>query len=114
MTHLSVRLAGASHHLAAASPGSKTLSVATQSFANQLSQAFAETLSKLGIDPKRVKLTVEDTPSQTNVTRQNPATIVAATTAPETAATTPQSTNEAYWSKQPSAVQQLRHIDDYG
>jgi hypothetical protein len=122
MTHLSVRLAGASHHLAAASPGSRTLSVATQSFADQLSQAFAETLSKLGIDPKSVKLTVEDTSSQTNVTRQNPATannssvinMIAPTTAPEAAAdATPQSANEAYWSKQPSAVQQLRNIDDY-
>jgi hypothetical protein len=139
MTHLTVRLTGASHHAAASSPGKKTLSVATQSFADQLSQAFAETLSKFGIDPKSVKLTLEDTSSQTNVTGQNSVTasnasvvgaagqglnalVAAATTAaavtpapaPAAAIDTAQSASEAYWSKQPAAVQQLRHIDDYG
>jgi hypothetical protein len=138
MTQLSVRLTGASHHVAAAPPAKKTLSVATQSFADQLSRAFAETLSKFGIDPNSVKLTVEDTSGQTNVTRQNSVTVsnrsvaasagpgfnalipeatnaAAATPAPAPAATsTARSANEAYWSKQPSPVQQLRHIDDYG
>jgi hypothetical protein len=135
MTHLSVRLAGASYPVAAASPGKKTLAVATQSFADQLSQAFAETLSKLGIDPNSVKLTVEDTSSQTNVTRQNSATVnnASVTAAAGFNALVPEATNtvtapppsvpaatdqtqsadDAYWSKQPSAVQQLRNIDDY-
>jgi hypothetical protein len=108
MTHLSVRLAGASNPVAAASPGKKTLAVPTQSFEEQLSQAFAETLSKLGIDPHTVKLTVDNASSQTNVTRQN--SVTASTPA---AVDTAQSADDVYWSKQPSAVQQLRNIEDY-
>ena len=71
MNHLTVRQAGAAHHIAAVSAGKKTLSVATQSFANQMSHAFAEKLSKARSDPNSGKQTIADTASQINVARQN-------------------------------------------
>jgi hypothetical protein len=140
MTHLSVTLAGAAHRAAPLLPSKKTLPVATQSFAEQHKQAFAETLSKVRIDPKGAKLAVETTSSQSNVTRQKSATAVmpSATTGPvgfnalvpattnaateetadpavaPTTTATPLSANDAYWAKQPAAVQQLRNIGDSG
>jgi pyruvate/oxaloacetate carboxyltransferase len=68
MNHLTVRQAGAAHHIAAVSAGKKTLSIATQSFANQMSHAFAETLSKVRSDPNSEKQTIADTASQTHMT----------------------------------------------
>jgi hypothetical protein len=67
MTHLSVRQAVAAHH-ATVSASKKTLSVATQSFANQMSRAFAETLSKVRSDPNSGKQTIADIASQTHMT----------------------------------------------
>ena len=135
MMHLSVRLAGPNHPLPAASPTQKNLVATTQSFADQLSQAFSQTLSKLGIDPSSVKLTVEGASSQTNVARQNSVTAINSSVtasvglnalvpkATSVAAAPPSnapvaadqvlSADDAYWAKQPSAVQQLRNIDDY-
>jgi hypothetical protein len=74
MTHLSVRQAGAVNHIATVSAGKKTLSVATQSFANQMSRAFAETLSKVRSAPNSGKQTIADSASQINVARQNSST----------------------------------------
>jgi hypothetical protein len=134
MTHLSVRQAGAAHHIATISAGKKTLSIATQSFANQMSHAFAETLSKVRSDPNSGKQTIADTASQINVARQNSVTASAAvkapvgfnalippshTTPPPTPPptipiTAPHSGDDVYWARQPAAVQELRNIGDYG
>jgi hypothetical protein len=135
MTHLSVRQAVAAHHIATVPASKKTLSVATQSFANQMSRAFAETLSKVRSDPNSGKQTIADIASQINVARQNyvtasnsavqaPAGFNALipptkTTPPPTPPPTspinaPQSTDDVYWARQPAAVQQLRNIGDFG
>jgi hypothetical protein len=135
MTHLSVRQAEAAHHIDAVSAGKRTLSVATQSFANQMSRAFAETLSKVRGVPSSGKQTIADIASQINVARQNPVTASntpikaplgfnalippAITTPPPTPPPTspnnaPQTADDVYWARQPAAVQQLRNIGDYG
>jgi len=130
MNHLTVRQAGAAHHIAAVSAGKKTLSVATQSFANQMSHAFAETLSKVRSDPNSEKQTIADTASQINVARQNSVTASAAvkapvgfnalippsnTTPPPTSPiNAPGSADDVYWARQPAAVQKLRDVGDYG
>jgi hypothetical protein len=135
MTHLSIRQTGADHHIAPVSACKKTLTIATQSFANQMSHAFAETLSKVRSDPTNGKQTIADTASQINVARQNPVTAsdpgVKApvgfnalvpktnptpppTPPPTSPLTAPQSADDVYWAKQPAAVQQLRNIGDYG
>lgn len=135
MNHLTVRQAGAAHHVAPVSAGKKSLAVATQSFANQVSTAFAETLSKVRSDPNRGKQTIADTASQINVARQNSVTESNApvkapvgfnalipptnTTPPPTPPPTspvnaPRSPDDIYWARQPAAVQQLRYIGDYG
>lgn len=110
--------------------------LSAQSFTTMLSDAFSETLAKFGIDPASVKFTVEDQPSQTPATSQTPDAGQAASTAaslPATAARvvnpppapspsvgTSSSANwyadtpadDAYWSRQPAAIQQLRGIDN--
>jgi hypothetical protein len=141
---------GTSSGAAASSTQTAQLSsLSAQSFTTLLSEALSETLSKFGIDPNSIKLTVQDTPSQTLAASQSPATsqtpaggqtasvsqtpaatvnlaaIAPAVVAPaivtpasSTAAThsntwyasTP--ADDAYWSKQPAAVQQLRGIED--
>ena len=135
MTHLTVRQAGAAHYITPISAGKKTLSVATQSFANQMSRAFAETLSKVRSDPNRGKQTIADTASQINVARQNSGTASNAAVVapvgfnalipprnitppppplPTSPINAPESADDVYWARQPVAVQQLRNIGDYG
>jgi hypothetical protein len=135
MTHLTVRQAAAADHIATVSAGKKTLTVATQSFANQMSHVFAETLSKVRSDSNSGKQTIADTASQINVARQNsvkasnpgvkapvgfnalipPTNATPPPTPPPTSPlTAPQSADDVYWAKQPAAVQQLRNIGDYG
>jgi hypothetical protein len=125
-------------------------SLSAQSFTTLLSEALSETLSKFGIDPNSIKLTVQNTPSQTPATSQThaggqtasvsqtsaatvnlvpiapavvaPAVVTPAVVAPASStaaadaktwyASTP--ADDAYWSQQPAAVQQLRGIDDIG
>lgn len=135
MINLSVRLSDLIPQSTAAVAQSKALSVSSQSFADQLSEAFSATLSKLGIDPSSVKLTVDSSSSQANVTRQNPVVAESNTTAQMVATgfsalvpvatnggvapsptptppAVPLSADETYWSKQPAEVQQLSKIDD--
>ena len=109
--------------------------LSAQSFTALLSEALSETLSKFGIDPNSIRLTVQNTPSQTPAASQTPATSqnpaagqttgVSQTSAVVTPAASPAVTDsktwyastpadDAYWSKQPAAVQQLRGIDDLG
>src|SRR5579864_3578161 len=124
MNHISARLEGASHRVATILPGKRTSPVAPQSLRDHPSQAFAATLASM-------KLKVEGTTSQTTVARQNSVTAsnppvttaigfnalvptaastVAPSPAPVPAATSPaQSADDAYWSRQPAAVQQLRN-----
>jgi len=110
-------------------------SLSAQSFTALLSEALSETLSKFGIDPNSIKLTVQNTPSQTPAASQTPATSqtpaagqtasvshtsAVVTPAASTAATDSKTwyastpADDAYWSQQPAAVQQLRGIDDLG
>jgi len=123
MTHLSVRLAGASDPVAAASPAKKRIAVETQSFADELSQSFAGARSKLGINPSNMKVAAESTSSQstraasqTTAARQNSVAASNASVTPPPSAPaatdTVQSADDAYWAAQPAAVQQLQNIDD--
>ncbi len=142
MTHISVRQAVAFDPAATAPLAKKSTDVQTQSFADELSQTFAEAQSKFGINPNDINLSVASLSNHTNVApRQNP---VAASTAsvtapiglnalvPKTASPVPEasttvapppssapsatdtleSEDDAYWANQPAAVQQLRNIDD--
>src|ERR1700681_2413032 len=130
--------------------------VSSQSFDSQLSEAKSQVLSKFGIDPSSVQLTVQDSNSGKIATSQNsaaastqlstsvfsplaPQKVAALASAPvsalasapvsapvsapasapvsapaSTPASPPQSVDDAYWSKQPAAVQQLRNIQDQG
>jgi hypothetical protein len=146
MINLSVTLAGQGATNTQASSGNQLASISSQSFANLLSEAFAETLSKFGIDPSSVQLSVNGTQSQTSGASQNsgsssggslvPSAVapsspiavspiaVSKTTTPAAAPVAPQTasprthwyasdpTDDAYWAKQPAAVQQLREIQD--
>jgi hypothetical protein len=116
-----------------ASSGSASLNkqsppISSQSFDSQLSEAISEVLSKFGIDPGSIQLTVQDSTSGNIATRQNSATAptqlntsLSPSRAPQavaasasTPASSSQSVDDAYWSKQPAAVQQLRSIQDQG
>lgn len=78
-----------------------------------LSEAISETLSKFGIDPNSVKLTVQNQQSQSAGASQDSAAPVQpqASQAAEAAAAGPV-TDDAYWAQQPTAIQQLRNIQD--
>jgi len=124
MTHLTVRQTRASELASVAAPVKKTVAVATQSFLDELSR----------IRPTNSKPAFGRASSQTNVAGQNSVTASNAVTpaigfnalvpkssivvtppppaAPVTTDTV-QSADDAYWAKQPSAVRQLRKIDDY-
>lgn len=106
-----------------ATSGLANSALSSQSLSDQLSQAFSATLQEFGIDPSSIKLTIQSNSGQTNGTSQNPVTPAASTTpAQPTTATPVQSltqhwyasdpVDDAYWSKQPAAVQQLREIQD--
>jgi hypothetical protein len=134
MTHLTVRQTRASEPASTAPPVKKTLAVATQSFMDELSHTFAEARSKFSIQPNNSKPALDHASSQTNVAGQNsvtasnavtpaigfnalvPKSTIVVTPPPPAAPVTTdtvQSADDAYWAKQPSAVQQLRNIDDY-
>ena len=95
--------------------------LSSQSFESELSEAISDALTKLGVDPGSVQLTVRDSDgnnigtSQKSVAAATPApsanvaSPAAATTAP---AASGSSFDDQYWSKQPAAVQQLRNIPD--
>jgi hypothetical protein len=135
MINLDVNLSDLSRNTGAGSQKNQLSPLSTQSFTALLSEALSETLSKLGIDPSSIKLTFEDQASQLSATRQTSAATsvapVAAATVDATPAATPTATvaapstawdskqfyantpaDDAYWSKQPAAVQQLRGIDN--
>jgi hypothetical protein len=101
---------------------------------DELSRTFVEARSRYGIDPNPAKVTLGKASSQTIAGGQNsvasnsaltlasglnalvPRTNPAVTPAPLSvpAASQPvQSVDDAYWAKQPAAVQQLRNIGDY-
>jgi len=142
MTHISVRHAVAIDPVATALLTKKNTDVQTQSFADELSQTFAEARSKFGINPNDIDLAAESLSSHTNVApRQNPVAAATATVTapiglnalvPKTASPVPEASNtvttppssapsatdtlesedDAYWANQPAAVQQLRNIQD--
>ena len=123
---------GRAHHLLPVIPSPSTSS--SQSLTDKLSQAFKLALQQSGIDPSSFKLTIQPNSAQINGTGPNPA------ASPSTAAAklgfnalippdhlaapvnnyTPpvqhwygaDAVDDAYWSKQPAAVQQLREIDN--
>ena len=134
MINLSVTLAGQGARSAPPSSGHQLSTISSQSFANLLSEAFAETLSKFGIDPSSVQLTVNGTQGQNSGASQDsgsgataPASLTAVSQTATPAAAAPMApqtsrpgthwyaanpADDAYWSKQPAAVQQLREIQD--
>jgi hypothetical protein len=128
MTHLTIRPTGANELTAAASTARKTAGVRTQSFTDELSQTFSGAHSNI------VKPAADHTSSQINVAGQKTIAASKAVTSPvgfnalvpktSAAVSAPsasasvatdavQSADDAYWAKQPAAVQQLRNIDDY-
>jgi hypothetical protein len=134
MNHLTVRQTRASELATAAPPLKKTAAVATQAFMDELSHTFVEARSKFSVQPNNSKRALGVASSQTNVTGQNSVTASDAVTPAigfnalvpkaSTVITPPppsapvvtdpvQSADDAYWAKQPSAVRQLRSIDDY-
>ncbi len=70
MINLSLSLAALGANSHAPSLGHKPLSTSSQAFTDQLKEALAETLSKFGIDPSGIKVTVDDTASQRTDPRQ--------------------------------------------
>src|SRR5579864_7801232 len=76
-----------------ASLNKQSTPISSQSFESQLSEAVSEVLSKFGIDPDSIQLTVQDSPSGYIVTSQNSAaaptqlnTPVSSSLAPQTVA----------------------------
>jgi hypothetical protein len=146
MINLEVNLAALSGNAGASSVKSQLPALDTQSFTALLSEAISETLSKFGIDPSAIQLTVQDPGSHSVDTRQISAATIGQTAAPPgvpvssvpppppaaptapaapSIPSTPSGANkatqhwyasdpvdDAYWAKQPAAVQQLREIDN--
>lgn len=140
MINLEVNLAGMNSNAGAAGSKGQLSSLSAQSFSALLSEAISETLSKFGIDPSSVKLTVDGGTSQSNGVRQNsdanrldsadpfsaarvgtgavsPSSVAGGGERPEvTAQPNAQSvsagtaTDDAYWAQQPLAVRQLRNM----
>jgi hypothetical protein len=125
MITIDLTLSGTNGTSATVSPTSQLSSLTAQSFTSLLSEAFSEALSKFGINPDSIQLTIDDQSSQTPVASQNPAAsqtaASVATTATAAAATSSAansttntdsgtSADDAYWAAQPAAVQQLRGI----
>lgn len=109
-----------------ASSTSASASQSSADFQNQLSSAINATLEQFGVDPSQVNITIgSPTTSSSSSTLTGFAAIAAAVTpasisaSTTTSNTTPdaqtdpaQSFDEAYWAKQPAAVQALQNIDD--
>jgi hypothetical protein len=136
MINLEVKLADLSSNAGAATLKNQLPQLSAQSFTALLSEALSETLSKFGIDPSTIQLTVQGEGSQSSATSQISATIgTSVVTAPvatspivaspvaASAAAAPTTvpskhwyasnpSDDAYWAEQPAAVQQLREIDD--
>jgi hypothetical protein len=136
MINIDLTLGGTNGVGATVSPTSQLSSLSAQSFTALLSEALSETLSKFGINPNSIQLTVQDQSSQTPAASQNSAVSqppvsqaaaapaasavnsAAATADTATSSTASSTTNtdsgtsadDAYWSAQPAAVQQLRGI----
>jgi hypothetical protein len=73
MITIDLTLSGTNGTSAAVSPTSQLSSLTAQSFTSLLSEAFSEALSKFGINPNSVQLTIDDQSSQTPVVSQNSA-----------------------------------------
>jgi len=127
MTNLVVGLPAQTASSGSASLNQQTSPISSQSFESQLSEAISEVFAKFGIDPGSIQLTVQDSTSGNNATCQNtaaasnplstsaPSSVPQTVAAPASAlAASSQSVDDAYWSKQPAAVQQLRNIQDQG
>jgi pyruvate/2-oxoglutarate dehydrogenase complex dihydrolipoamide acyltransferase (E2) component len=113
MLNLEVSLLEAARNQASATPASQASLPNSQSFTAMLSEAISETLSKFGIDPNSVKLTVQDPQRQSHGASQDPAAPVQPRASqPATAAAEGPITDDAYWAQQPPAIQQLRNIQD--
>jgi hypothetical protein len=122
--------------------GSSTDPSSLDSFENALSEAVAQTLQKFGINPNSVNISIAPAPVGPNFSAKeaaadspkitsagasssslapfmsNPSNSSAVSTADprdlQPAQQPDQSFDDAYWAKQPAAVQQLRTISDQG
>jgi len=113
MINLVVGLPDQTSSSGSTSSSQQSSALSSQSFESELSEAISEVFSKFGIDPNSLQVTVQDSARQDNAASQNSA---AAAQPPQSTVTqaAPQSVNDAYWAKQPKAVQQLRNIQDTG
>src|ERR1039457_4176435 len=98
MINIDLTLTGITGSSATATPTSQLSSLSAQSFTELLSEAFSETLSKLGINPSSIKFSFQDEPSQTSAASQTPA----ASATPATIQT-PVATQTATASQAPAA-----------
>jgi hypothetical protein len=94
-------------------------------FQSQLSAALNSTLQKFGIDPSKVNITIGEV--STSIASPAAATVTSPAAAAASSVTTPAATDDpfatpsddkikafddAYWAKQPAAIQALRTMDD--
>ena len=98
MINIDLTLTGITGSSATANQTSQLSSLSAQSFTELLSEAFSETLSKLGINPSSIQLSFQDEPSQTSAASQTPA----ASATPATIQT-PVATQTATASQAPAA-----------
>lgn len=123
------------HHTGNISPATESGSQSASNFQNQLSAAITATLEQFGVDPSQVNITIGPAASTTattnttpgltgfaaiaaaitpakTVTASNPSTPVINNSTPDVQTDPIEAFDEAYWAKQPVAVQALRNIDD--
>ncbi len=146
MIHRSANVAHSEIALRTASSANQASSISLQPVSRQNPRAFAQVLSKLGVEPTTITAKVPEAVSQAIATRQvsvtaashrqvatgfaalippttNPSSNIAAAAAPTEVMGNSRSgavkhwyandpVDDAYWAKQPAAVQQLREIDD--
>src|ERR1700737_1788115 len=75
MINLMVGLSDPSASSGSASLNKQSPPISSQSFESQLSEAISEVLTKFGIDPGSIHLTVQDSTSGNIATRQNSAAV---------------------------------------
>jgi hypothetical protein len=89
MINLEVNLSDLTGIGASAAQASQLSSLSAQSFTSLLSEALSDTLSKLGINPDAITLSVENPPSQSSATSQPSAAVTASPAAAPLAAPSP-------------------------
>jgi hypothetical protein len=128
---MNIQLSGLSPFSAAKTNGASTAqanATGADSFQSEITAAITATLQKYGVDPSKVSITIGSAnPASPNITTPSNSTTTATTTTKQAVDTTStkmatsqlhwyadDAADDAYWAKQPAAVQQLREMDDPG